>query len=294
MSESIIQFCPAKVNLALSVGAVEASGYHPIASWMVPISLGDDLAITRLSRTEQTQFHLSWADDAPKPVSIDWPLEKDLAYRAYQAFQKEVDRDLPIRVDLKKRTPTGAGLGGGSSNAGSMLALLNRLYESPIRPDRLNAIAAELGADVPFFLDPRSAIVTGFGEIIEPIRESTRLWLVLIFPEFSCPTGPVYQAFDQLASSGHAVDLAVQRVRDLAHQPALPSDAPFNDLAEPAMRVEPRLRQLADAIHHQTGQPIHVSGSGSTLFIVSEHETDASHLAAALADDHVVRVVHTS
>lgn len=277
--------CPAKVNLALSVGPPDARGYHPIASWMVAVDFGDTLTLRRLDAGPST-FDIAYADDAPRPEPIDWPLEKDLAVRAHALLEAEVGRPLPVHATLRKRIPTGAGLGGGSSDAAAMLAGVNKLLKLGLTMPDLVSLAARLGSDVPFAVHVQmgqvSALVGGFGEQITPRRMSARmqLYLVLLMPPLRCPTSRVYAAFDRL---NPAPQLDADRVERLAFAEDLDADALFNDLAEPAMIVEPGLRDLQSEVEASVGRRVHVTGSGATLFCTARSLHDLNELTARLA-----------
>ena len=218
---------------------------------------------------------------------MDWPLEKDLAFRAHRLLEQHAGRSLPIDLRLRKVIPPGAGLGGGSSNAAATLVGIDRLFNLRTDPAKLLELAQTLGSDVGFLSgNTSSAIVTGLGETVEPSPLPQPIDLVLIFPSFGCPTGDVYRAFDQLHGpfqNGHP-QADERRVRAIAKQSPLPPDAPFNDLAEPACIVRPELRriitQLRDALH----LPAHVTGSGSTLFVIAPDATTAQALARTAAD----------
>ncbi len=273
----------AKVNLALAVGpplppeAGPRAGFHPVCSWMHAIDLRDTLSLTR--RDAGTSTHaLAWAPDAPRPSPIDWPLDKDLCVRAQRALEAHVGHPLPVAMTLSKRIPVGGGLGGGSADAAAMLLGLSTLFDLGLDRPALRALGAALGSDVAFFLGgqthdtgpagaPPPALVSGLGDRIEPVARTTG-WLALIFPPVGCPTGPVYRAFDAALAPGHT--LRDHAVRDLAAHTAataaIPSDRLFNDLAEPAFAVAPGLRALRDTAAATLGRPVHVTGSGSTLF----------------------------
>src|SRR6185295_18407432 len=120
------------VNLALSVGPPlpagdPRAGMHPIASWMHAIDLCDEVWITRLV-TGASRLDIAWADDAPRPSPIDWPSEKDLAFRAHRLLEGDTGRALPAAIRIAKRIPVGGGLGGGSSDAAATLLALNDLF----------------------------------------------------------------------------------------------------------------------------------------------------------------------
>ncbi len=271
--------CPAKVNLALSVGAPLDNGFHPIASWMVAVSLHDDLSAEIAG---ETSFDIAWADNALRPSPIDWPIEKDLAYRAHQLVQQHVGRALPVRVTLRKRIPVGGGLAGGSSNGAAMLHALNELFDLNLPQRTRIDLAMQLGSDLAFFLGEPSAIITGLGEGIEPAPRSEPIHLALAVPAFGCPTGAVYKTFDTMLDRiGGDVDL--ERVRELTQLTPLPPDAPFNDLSGPACSVEPALaviRQQAEAIARR---PVHITGSGSGMFVICGSADHTNELADQLA-----------
>lgn len=270
----------AKLNLCLSVGPPipggrPGAGYHPIASWMTPISLADDIAIERTPGDAPAPCAIRWAGGS----SVEWPIERDLAVRAHRALEDRAGRTLPIALEITKRIPAGGGLGGGSSDAAAVLRAVPALFELDIDEDALLEIARSLGSDVPFFLDfqrclgqpPRSAIVTGLGERVGRLdtHPASDRDVALLFPTFGCPTRDVYQAFDHAPSP---LDEAAARA--LARGATLDPRALFNDLAEPAMRVEPALRELRQAAEQRLAAPVHVSGSGSTLFVFPPPDVD--------------------
>lgn len=275
---------PAKVNLALSVGAPSANhgGLHPISSWMVTIDLADDLTLTRLEEDSLSLYAILWAADAKRRSEIDWSVTRDLAVRAHLALQSHVGRELPVKLKLEKRIPVGGGLGGGSSNAAAMLRGVNALFDLGLDDATLARIGATLGSDVPFLVRGGSAIVEGAGDSIEHHAEVPELHLVIVLPGVACPTGPVYGAFDRLRP-GAAID--GRRVRALAAEGAalaMRPEAPFNDLALPAFEIAPSLADDAEEIASLVDRPVHVSGSGSTLYFLCTGRLEAELLADAV------------
>jgi 4-diphosphocytidyl-2-C-methyl-D-erythritol kinase len=275
--ESVESFAPAKVNLALSVGAPRADGMHEIASWMTGTSFGDSLTVTRLKAGRPSRYSIDWHAEARVRTDIDWPIRKDLAVRAHLLLEEALGRELPVQLRLEKRIPVGGGLGGGSSNAGAMLRALDALFGLRLRPAYLEVLAARLGSDVPFLVRGGSAFVEGLGERLEqaPAHE---VHLVLVFPGAQCPTGAVYRAFDGLRPDAR-VDAA--RVRALAAE-APRAHEPFNDLADAALAVAPVLAETAAKVAALAELPVHVSGSGSTLFVVCDSSIHAEALAGAV------------
>ncbi len=265
----------AKVNLALSVGPPlppggPHAGMHPIASWMHAVDLWDDLELTRRAEGTSSRFEVVWADDAPRPSPIDWPIEKDLAFRAHAALERAIGHPLPVAIRVRKRIPVGAGLGGGSSDAAATLLGLVRLHWSGGGAPDLSQTAGALGSDVAFFLDgahapPRPALVVELGT---PVRRLAPLGreIVLILPPFGCATGAVYREYDRLGSR----PVRGEAVERLALGGTLRSEALFNDLGAPAESVEPRLAELRRRVADAARLPVHVTGSGSTLFLLPE------------------------
>ncbi len=268
---------PAKVNLALSVGARLPSGMHPIASLMATLDFEDDLELKRLPHDRMSRFAIEWHPHARRKPEINWPLRTDLAVRAHMLLEARVQQTLPVQMRLQKRIPLGAGLGGGSSNAAAMLRGLNELFELNLRSEYLEAIALELGSDVPFLVRGGRAIVEGTGGALDAV-EQQETHLALIFPDVHCSTKEVYHAFDSLHPTAQ-VDAA--RVRACASESIAPH-APFNDLALAALSVAPSLVELRARIEELAELPVHVSGSGSTLFVVCEAAVHAEALASAI------------
>lgn len=274
----------AKINLALAVGPPQPPrGYHPIASWFTCIGLCDELELVQTPESK-TEWALQWAADAPRPSPIDWPIEKDLAVRAHRMLELAANRDLPLKGTLTKRTPVGAGLGGGSADAAAAFVGINELFELGLSRERLRELSTSLGSDIAFFIDDvpiseaaRPALVTGFGETIERL-DRVEGWVTLIFPPYGCSTGPVYQAFDRTGpNSLREADiraLVQTSPEELAHAPL------FNDLATPACAVEPRLDQVLKTLRDGLKCPLHVTGSGSTLFAPARNQRHATELAA--------------
>src|SRR6266851_8908160 len=154
----------AKINLFLRVTGRRADGYHELDSVFMPISLADEIRL-EVRKAETTSITLNC--DAPALRSS----QNNLATRAAHAFMSEFDLAAQIQIDLKKKIPIAAGLGGGSSDAGAVLRMLASAAEIDDADDsvRLHKVALSLGADVPFFLDPRPSRVNGIGELLMPM-----------------------------------------------------------------------------------------------------------------------------
>ncbi len=251
---------------------------HPICSWMVTIDLVDDLEVTALPPGSLSRYAILWHPEARRRSEIDWSISKDLAVRAHLAIEQHTGRSLPVQMKLEKRIPVGGGLGGGSSNAAAMLRAVNQVYQLELSPEELRTLGAGLGSDIPFLVTGGSAIVEGLGDQVARCSAPLDLHAVLIFPEAACPTGPVYAAFDRMP------DAALNRSRILALTEARPIDATllFNDLTKPAQAVAPTLEPIAEQVRAIVNRPVHVSGSGSTLFVIADDALQAASHAELL------------
>lgn len=263
----------AKINLALAVGPEiregPEQGMHPIASWMHAIDLHDSIVLSRVGPDSPPAYDICWADGS----AVGWESEADLIVRAHRALEAHAG-PLPAAITARKHIPAGGGLGGGSSDAAAVLGGLVRLFGLTTDHAELVRIGHALGSDIPFFLDeaagagepPRPALVTGLGDRVErlepPLWDPHRVCL-LVCPPFGCPTGEVYRAFDARSEPGVRRGGDVDR---LARSPDFDPAALFNDLADPAESVRPGLRSIRRGLEERLGQPVHVSGSGSTLF----------------------------
>ncbi len=271
---------PAKLNLALSVGPPENDPngrglLHPICSWMATIDLMDDLEVTRLDDDHFSRYAILWHDDAPRRSDIDWKITHDLAVRAHQALESHAGRTLPVQLKLEKRIPVGGGLGGGSANAAAMLHAVNALFALDLDDAELAAIGATLGSDIPFLIHGGSGIVSGYGERIDHHDTPRALPAVLILPDATCPTGEVYDQYDDLGP----VSLREDDVRRLAaaERPEL-----FNDLGAAALQIAPELVAVRDAVASLAECEVHVTGSGAALFVLCDDTMHAEHLAEAI------------
>jgi 4-diphosphocytidyl-2-C-methyl-D-erythritol kinase len=272
---------PAKLNLHLRVGPRdEASGYHPLSSWLCTIGLFDTLTIRP-----------SDGPDAPIILSCDDPTlpcdSSNLVLRAALALAQRATPQRRCGIFLAKRIPIGAGLGGGSSDAARTLLGLNRFWNLGLPLTELHPIAAQLGSDVPFFLHGPSSICTGRGEIVRPTAAPKRArWAVLILPGFALSTAQVYARFDQLrlGDVGSQAQPPWQEWADLSAEPLL--SRLRNDLEPAAFAIRPELGNLRDALEASLGRVIRMTGSGSALFTLFDDRRGAETAAAQIVREH--------
>lgn len=281
-------WAPAKLNLDLHVGPRRRDGFHPLDSLVAKITLYD-------------RVDLSPRDDGELRLTCEGadcgPAEQNLALRAAGALAKRGRDDAAaarapagrpgVDIALAKGIPPGAGLGGGSSDAAAVLRALNDLWALHLPSEELSAVAAGLGSDVPLFLGPPAARMTGRGETLRPVR--IRPFAALVFlADLACPTGAVYRALDESPAGGGALPADDRRealIRRVESSPPSAWRAELaNDLADPACVVCPALGELRRELSHVCPVPVHVTGSGSGLFCLCDDADELVRVRAALPD----------
>jgi 4-diphosphocytidyl-2-C-methyl-D-erythritol kinase len=283
---------PAKLNLYLEVFGRRDDGFHDLETFMVPIRLADSLT---MMRTEPA------ADGEPGPIDLKLracpPLRfhapahtiptsrENLIMRALELLRERSKSRFGASIELVKRIPAAAGLGGGSSDAAAALRLANRLWEINWPAPRLAELAAEIGSDVPFFLSAGAAVCRGRGERIERIAGMRPLHFVIVKPPADLSTADVYRAHDALSEAAQSQNSGqLNRTQTTAVDPrANPASWVHNRLqlaaASLSLWVE-RLRAAFDSLDFAAHQ---LSGSGSAYFGVCRHAQHARRLASILA-----------
>jgi len=170
---------PAKINIGLRVIRKRSDTYHDIETIFYPIHLADELEITKSDKHEFFS-------------NVQLQLDANLCLHALHFFCERTGINAEVKIVLKKNIPIGSGLGGGSSDAASVLLALQELYGKPLCEIELHDIAAQLGADVPFFLKKVPCHATGKGEVIEPINFQISSFILTMTPDVSVPTSLAY------------------------------------------------------------------------------------------------------
>lgn len=254
---------PAKINLWLRILGKRADGFHEVHTRLCRLALGDVVEIEH--RGSGTDVALTCSEPG---VPLD---ESNLALKALRAFEARTGRQSSWRIHLEKKIPAGAGLGGGSGNAATVLKACNELCGTPLTLDELVELGAAIGSDVPCFLLPTAAADgTGRGEKVSPIDFPWQLPLVLIKPPFPVPTPWAYK---QWAGSRE-----LPGVRYAAQ--ACEWGEMVNDLERPVFEKYLLLPSLKTWLLEQPEtRAALMSGSGSTMFAVAQNAAQAATLA---------------
>jgi 4-diphosphocytidyl-2-C-methyl-D-erythritol kinase len=268
---------PAKVNLVLQVGPVRPDGLHELCSIFATLELCDELTIEPAERDEVTC------------AGVEGP---NLAAVAIERFRRDAAPELPpLRVEIEKRIPVAAGLGGGSADAAAVLRAANAIAGEPLDADALRSLGAGIGADVPSQVDPRHALVTGVGEIVEPVELPDAV-LVLVPQREGLATGQVYAEADRIRSTRDRLE--PDELRALAGSPLERLAGQLdNDLEPAAMSLRPELSEIVASLLASGALGAQVTGSGPTVFGLFGALGEAERAAALCSDAIVTRLRHT-
>ena len=284
------RFCPAKVNLFLEVTGKRPNGYHELATLFAKISLGDYITVDA-SPAHRTSISLQVTGTQRAHIPNT---PHNLVYRAAQLFLDHYCLQAHIQLVLDKRVPTGAGLGGGSSDAaGVLLALCDMFHKNPL--ELLDA-AAQLGADVPLFLYPDTFLKgEGIGEKLSPICAGETLpALVLLYPNDAVSTKEVFarmqlphtqEVLTNISKLDKLMDVVRSGLSVENWRPLL-----FNRLEEYVLPFVPAVKEAVSTLQQVNDEVCIMSGSGSTVFTLVGTEKDAQELAARL--QHTKQLVY--
>lgn len=254
---------PAKINLWLEVIRKRSDGYHELASLMLPIDVCD-------------RVELELRDGEGITLECDHPhVPKDsrnLAWLAAELLLEAAGISRGVQIRIGKRIPVGAGLGGGSSNAGAVLVGLNQLLGEPLSMGQLGTLAVRLGADVPFFLRQRPALAKGVGEVLQTVQGVPAYPLVLIKPSLMVSTRWVYQSLKLTRGESRI------KVSNLMARPWKPQEVMENDLETVTLNEYPLLAQMKEWLLAQGALGALMSGSGPTVFGVFPDRSHAQSI----------------
>ncbi len=271
---------PAKLNLGLRILSRRSDGYHEIQTVFVPLRLFDRLELAPGSEPG-IRAHIEGAE-LPGDRS-------NLAVRAAELACEATGLPLRLELRLEKRIPVAAGLGGGSSDAAAAILGVEALAGRALPGPRRRELALALGADVPFFLDPRPAAGTGIGEQVEPLPRVPEMWWVLVVFPFGVSTAQAYAAA--------SAELTLPR-RQSSIAPLLgPSgvlSSPTNDLEAVAARRHPEIGAARRALERLGAMVTGMSGSGPTVYARFEDEGAAERACRMIALPDGARTIKAS
>ena len=293
-SNHMIVKAPAKVNLYLEVTGRRADGYHDLRTFMQKLDLADTLKVSIRENDEGVSL---------TSTTSDLPVDKgNLAVRAAHAFLAETGIAAAVEIDLDKRIPISAGLGGGSSDAAAVLSALNRMTGSPLNQKQLQAVGLSLGADVPFLVSNFAAAwATGVGEELREADCLADCLILLVNPGFPVSTKWVFETYGTIVSNqfahrksselssqtqtdnlalttgGNPYILGREKDRTINIEQCPPGDKTplYNDLEAVTIQRYPQLGEIKKRLSADGARGALMSGSGPTVFGLFDDEQQA-------------------
>jgi 4-diphosphocytidyl-2-C-methyl-D-erythritol kinase len=281
----------AKINLYLRIGERDESGYHDLSTHFHRIDLADEVIVRVQERGRSLDV------GGPRmPVSGLGPPEKNLAYRAAMEYASRTGWQFPkgFAIEVTKNIPVGAGLGGGSADAGAVLRALDALAPQRMDPDEFQTVAASLGADVPFLAsDSLSATAVGRGDVFRALPDrNPAATVILLMPPFSVSTADAYRWLDD----DRAVSTAPAPVRSAVPTRLDGKESPWtsaigNDFEPIVEKRHPELLALRERLTELGARTARLAGSGSCVFGIFDYSApDARDVEV----DALVLVTRTS
>lgn len=285
-TRGVVVRVPAKINLQLAVGPLGSDGFHEVTTVFQAISLFDDVSIKFAAENSGIALTLSGATASGVPVD-----DENLAVRAAKLMADKFDLTTNLAIHLKKEIPVAGGMAGGSADAAGIIVAMDSLFEIGLSRDEMEAIASQLGSDVPFGISGGVAIGRGRGDQLTPALNRGNYHWVLALSGQGLSTPAVYQECDRLREG---LDIANPQVSDSMMQALRGGDATAlglalsNDLQAAACSLRPALRLVLDVGRDYGALGGIVSGSGPTVAFLVEDEEKSMDLTVALSSSGVV------
>jgi 4-diphosphocytidyl-2-C-methyl-D-erythritol kinase len=251
----------AKINLGLNIVSKRSDGYHNLETVFYPIPFHDQLNVTVVDGTLNNGKHY---DLNIKGITIEGDDSKNLVVMAYMAIRENFN--LPdIHILLDKNIPTGAGMGGGSSDCAYMIKLLNEMFSLGINNKEMNKYAASLGADCPFFIKPEPTYATGIGDILIPIcLDLSDYYIAIIKPDIHISTA---EAFRNIKPK-----LPLKPIKEIISQPINTwKEELINDFESGIIKDHPEIGRIKEHLYDMGAVYAAMSGSGSSVFGIFRH-----------------------
>lgn len=269
-TRSIRLIAPAKINWSLEVLRIRPDGYHEIRSVLQTIDLHDVVTLT-----DADAITLEISGEAG--MLADAPPQSNLAYRAALALRDRIGGGHAVRIELEKHIPVAAGLGGGSSDAATVLRGLNRLWNAGQSDRNLIEIAGEVGSDPPFFIVGGTAAVAGRGEHVEPLPDAVAPSLLLATPPQNERGEKTASMFGALTPDDFTEGDVTIGVREFVSSRRMLVDASLNNVFEHAVaNMQPETANAMAALRAGRYLP-HLAGAGPSFFLLSTAGVDSEH-----------------
>lgn len=253
----MIYKAPAKINLSLDVVKKREDGYHELKMIMQTVSLFDEIDIEKSNKISLECDKLDVPSD-----------NRNLAWRAAELFFNYTNITGGCKIKIKKNIPDGAGLGGGSSDAATVLISLNDIYETNLTEKELISIAVKIGADVPFFILKGTCLAEGIGEKLTRIKNKTNPWIIIYKPSFSISTKWAYENLKLDNKPSYSIDKIVENLKNENYK----FEDIFNYLEDVSISQYSQINDIKMTMKKLGATGTLMSGSGSSVFGIFSNE----------------------
>lgn len=260
MDNEMIVFPNAKINVGLNITGVRKDGYHDIESVFYPIPLKDVLEVV-VAEDGQTEMQVGG-------LLLDGKVSDNSVMKAYNLLKEQFDLP-PVKIYLEKVIPSGAGLGGGSSDASFAIKLFNEMFRLGMDIPQMEAVAAKIGADCPFFIQNKPAYVTGIGDELQPIEFSLEgVSFLLVKPDDFVSTKEAYSKVTPKKTVLPLSEMVMKPISEWKYNIV-------NDFETSVFASHPTVKMIKDLMYEKDALYASMSGSGSSVFGFFKREVDA-------------------
>lgn len=253
----MLTFPNAKINLGLNVVEKRPDGYHNLETVFYPVPITDALELFPMDKDFPSAFD---CDLKVTNISIDGDEQKNLVVKAYNLLKQDFPTLPRIHIHLYKGIPTQAGMGGGSSDCGFMITLLNRQFQLGLSDEQMIDYAARLGADCAFFVLNKPCYAEGIGEKLQPVALDLKGWyLAVVRPAIPVPTREAFSLIVPQYPSKNCRDIVMQPVETWRQELT-------NDFEKSVFALHPEIGAIKDRLYDKGAVYAAMSGSGSSLF----------------------------
>lgn len=270
----------AKINICLNVVNKRPDGYHELDMIILPLKLHDSILFSELKNATD---HFVTIDDFSLGL-----LKYNIATAAIEKMQKKYKFKNKFRITIHKVIPMQSGLGGGSSNAATVINGVNSYLKLNLPYEELVAISTGLGADIPFFITSKPARCRGIGEKIDFVNVKNYYYCLIVKPEQGCSTQGVYEVSDKMNLKTGDVEL-VKKALEEGDDDLLAASI-FNALEEPAISLVPEILVIKNKLRALGLKIVQMTGSGSSVFALSTDKKLIKNAAKALENQYLVEV----
>lgn len=270
----------AKINICLNVVNKRPDGYHELDMIMLPLELHDSILFSELKNASD---HFVTIDDFSLGL-----FKYNIATSAIEKMQSMYHFTNKFRITIHKVIPMQSGLGGGSSNAATVINAVNQYLKLNLPYEELISISTGLGADIPFFISNKPARCRGIGEKIDFINVKNDYHVLIVKPDKGCSTQGIYEISDKMELPLGDVELVKKALEE--GDDKLLADSIFNALEGPAISAVPEIQVIKDKLKMMGLEIVLMSGSGSSVFALSTDRKKIKEAAKALENEYLVEV----